>query len=216
MNFLSIDRRVSKHSRMLHWTFANVMGLPMYKSLVYEFLDSFTVKHRERMYDENSAWEFRIQNTNFRWSREEATRSLGFPLFGVPARATLGQRFAMWTRLTGQNHTGPNTSPYAFKCKAWFYIHRLVATNINSKPETVDTVTIKDLNVMHALSKGSPVDWFDIFSERLLRMCDHNGNLSYVGCTSLVTFIAKICELQFCFHPARMSIASLSMHIWKS
>lgn len=177
------------------------MGLPMYKLLVYEFLASFTVKHGERMYDEDTMWEFRIQNTNFRWTRKEATSYLGFPMFGIPAHAPLKQRFYTWTRLTKQETMGPYPSPYSIKDKVWFYIHCLIATNINVKPETLDTKSLEDLNILWALIEAGPVDWFTIFSEQFLSMHDTNGYLSYVRCTSLITFIAQVCGLKFCCHP---------------
>lgn len=106
----------------------NVMGLPM--SLVYEFLASFALTRGERMWDENSAWKFCIQTTNFRWTRKEATENLGFPLFGIPAHAMLEQGFSLRKRLIGLDHFGSYSSPYSFKCEAWNYIHRLIATNI--------------------------------------------------------------------------------------
>lgn len=125
-----------------------VMGKPAYKPLVYEFFASFTITHGERMFDENSKWQFRIQNMDFCWTIKEATKNIGLSRNWIPASTTPEQQFVFWKRLTGVNHYVSYSSPYSINCDGWRHIHRLVETNINCQSETMDYVLEEDLNIM--------------------------------------------------------------------
>lgn len=70
-----------------------VMSKPAYKPLVYEFISSFHLTNW------GNTWNFRIQNTDFYWSKEEACNHLGFPMTGVLVTPSSRQRLNFWKEL---------------------------------------------------------------------------------------------------------------------
>lgn len=77
----------------------------------------------------------------------------------------------------------------------------MIATNITCQPETIDIISIYDLNIMWAIDKGVPLDWFEVFTKKFCNMRNQFGILDFVGCTSLITLIAQVCVYNFYGNP---------------
>ena len=106
-----------------------------------------------------------------------------------------------------------NPSTLFINSAAWRYVHRLIATGINCSPETVDVVTEDDLNLLCSIEQGKPINWFHRFSDKFLAMKSEFGAFDFVGCTSVITAIAEMCNYRFYCMPTEYK--KLDMHMIK-
>ena len=178
-----------------------IFTLPSYKTLVYEFIASFKSLGGVNTARDQRGWSFRIQNTDYFWTRREVCERLDFPEDGISHIPTERTCMATWKNLTGLDELGENPSPYLINSETWRYVHRLIATGINCSPETVDTVTSFDLDILSAIEQGIPVNWYECFSDRFESMQNGYSMFQFVGCTSVITAIAEMCKYQFLLSP---------------
>lgn len=207
---MKVRNKVYDKFELVELDINRIMREPAHTKLTYQFIASFNCIHNGEAFGKDTVWEFRIQNTNFTWTREDAKKFLEFPMTGSYSIPTVELSNNFWTKLTGLEKFGAKESPFLMREGAWQIVHRLVATNINCQPESNDVVTLEDLELMWAIGQGEAMDWFRIFGQRFLSMKNLHGPRHFVGCTSLITLIAKCCGFQFSCIPFEKRVLDIA------
>lgn len=97
------------------------------------------------------------------------------------------QRRYVWKKLTGMNIFLEGCSIKCIASGVWKYTHRLVATNINTRPQGSEKVTKEDLDIVYWMNEGVAINWFQFLTRKLKYMSITGRDKSNcLGCTSII------------------------------